>query len=96
MSSASPRVTGAVNAVRFENGRLIGDNFDGKGFVAGLKGEGIDIAGKSVLMIGAGGAALAAALAETDARRIDISNRTTARQRRLSRCCRRQNTLNLE
>ena len=75
------QLTGAVNAVRFENGRLIGDNFDGKGFVAGLKGEGIDIAGKSVLMIGAGGAAraIAAALAETDARRIDISNRTTAK-----------------
>ena len=75
------QLTGAVNAVRFENGRLIGDNFDGKGFVAGLQGEGISIAGKSILMIGAGGAAraIAAALAETDARRIDISNRTTAK-----------------
>ena len=34
------QLTSAVNAVRFENGRLIGDNFDGKGFVAGLKVRG--------------------------------------------------------
>ena len=34
--SGSAQVTGAVNAVRFEQGRLIGDNFDGEGFVQGL------------------------------------------------------------
>lgn len=79
--SLAARLTGAVNAVRFDEGRLIGDNFDGKGFVAGLEGEGIALAGKSVLMIGAGGAAraIAAALAETDAASITISNRTASK-----------------
>ena len=79
--SLASRLTGAVNAVRFEEGRLIGDNFDGKGFVAGLLGEGITISKKSVVMIGAGGAAraIAAALAETDADQLQISNRTEAK-----------------
>ena len=41
MSSAQGRgLFAAVNAVRFtDDGRLLGDNFDGHGFVAGLLGE---------------------------------------------------------
>ena len=57
------RITGAVNAVRFENGRLKGDNFDGAGFLNGLIGEGHQLAGKSIVIIGAGGAARAVAYA---------------------------------
>ena len=34
------RITGAVNAIRFEEGRLKGDNFDGAGFVTGLYDQG--------------------------------------------------------
>ncbi|MCE2518088.1 MAG: shikimate dehydrogenase, partial [Alphaproteobacteria bacterium] len=55
------QLTGAVNAVRFEDGRLIGDNFDGEGFTAGLTGEGHSLNGANVVMIGAGGAARAIA-----------------------------------
>ncbi|MDA9930627.1 shikimate dehydrogenase [Alphaproteobacteria bacterium] len=58
------RLTGAVNAVRFDaDGSLHGDNFDGHGFVAGLRANGHDPAGRKILMIGAGGAARAIALA---------------------------------
>ena len=73
------RLTGAVNAVRFEaDGSLHGDNFDGVGFVTGLRQHGHEPASKSVLMIGAGGAARAIALAMCDAGVADlrIMNRT--------------------
>lgn len=72
------QMTGAVNAVRFDEGRLIGDNFDGAGFTAGLKGEGYDLKGKSVLMIGAGGAAraIAASLSAEPIASLGIANRT--------------------
>lgn len=76
----------AVNAIAFTaDRRLIGDNFDGKGFVAGLRGENpcgdaeAEIfMGKRVLLVGAGGAAraIALALAECDLAQIDITNRT--------------------
>ncbi len=73
------RLTGAVNAVRFEaDGSMHGDNFDGAGFVAGLRHNGHDPSGKDVLMVGAGGAARAIALAlcEAGVGRLRISNRT--------------------
>ena len=73
------RLTGAVNAVRFDpDGTLHGDNFDGAGFVAGLRLNGHDPAGMKVLMIGAGGAARAIALAlcEAGVEDIQIANRT--------------------
>lgn len=55
------KITGAVNAVRFKDGRLQGDNFDGAGFIAGFYGQGHQLAGKRCLLIGAGGAANAIA-----------------------------------
>jgi len=80
------RLTGAVNAVRFDgDGTLHGDNFDGVGFVAGLRHNGHDLAGKSVLMIGAGGAARAIALALCDngVAKLQISNRTQAKAQQI-------------
>ena len=74
------RLTGAVNAVRFDaDGSMHGDNFDGQGFVAGLYHQGHDPAGKDVLIMGAGGAARAIALAlcEAGVGRLRISNRTS-------------------
>jgi shikimate dehydrogenase len=50
------RMIGAVNTVYNDNGKLIGYNTDGKGFVKGLKEEGFDLAGKRVVLVGAGGA----------------------------------------
>ena len=78
--SLAAQITGAVNAVRFDQGRLIGENFDGAGFVSGLIGEGHDLAGAKVLMIGAGGAAraIAVALADQPIQQLTIANRTLA------------------
>lgn len=83
---ASGRRVGAVNAVRFEDGpdgrrRMIGDNFDGQGYVAGLRAGGFDFTGRDVLQLGAGGAgmAIAFAVAEAGARSLSIANRTAAK-----------------
>ena len=60
---------GAINAVRrLADGRWVGDIFDGRGFIAGLMEQGHSIAGRSALLVGAGGAgrAIAFALAEAE------------------------------
>ena len=58
--SAEARAIGAVNTVRIEAGRKIGENTDGKGFLRGVRADaGMDPKGKRVVMLGAGGAARA-------------------------------------
>ncbi len=64
--SATVKVAGACNAVkRAEDGRLVGDMFDGEGFVRGVQRKGFDLTGKRVLVVGSGGVgcAIAASLA---------------------------------
>ena len=52
------RLAGAVNTLRFEDGAIVGDNTDGPGLVADIvKNAGVALAGKRVLLLGAGGAA---------------------------------------
>lgn len=66
---------GAVNCVRIVNGKLIGTNTDGQGFVESLRrGTGFDPANKRCVVIGAGGAARAVvlALAESGAAEIVV------------------------
>ncbi len=56
------RAIGAVNTVRLESGRKIGENTDGKGFLRGVRNDaGMDPAGKRTVLLGAGGAARAIA-----------------------------------
>jgi len=60
------RVAGACNAVKLDAaGRLVGDMFDGEGFVRGLRRKGMRLAGARVLVVGCGGVgcAIAASLA---------------------------------
>ncbi|MEZ5398645.1 MAG: shikimate dehydrogenase [Bryobacteraceae bacterium] len=58
--SEAARLIGAVNTVRREGTRLIGENTDGKGFLKGLREDaGVDPRGKRVAVLGAGGAARA-------------------------------------
>ena len=60
------RVAGACNAVKkLADGRLVGDMFDGAGFVRGVQRKGVDLRGKRVLVVGTGGvgSAIAASLA---------------------------------
>ncbi|MBL0917172.1 MAG: shikimate dehydrogenase [Hydrogenophaga sp.] len=64
--SRTARVAGACNAVkRLPDGRLVGDMFDGEGFVRGVQRKGLALAGASALVVGSGGvgSAIAASLA---------------------------------
>ena len=75
--SEAARITGAVNMVVNNDGKLWGENTDGKGFLISLQKEGIDVSGKSVVVLGAGGAARAISVecALAGAERITIINR---------------------
>lgn len=56
-------LAGAANALKFENGRIVAENFDGIGLLRDFEiNLGIPLAGKRVLMLGAGGAARGALL----------------------------------
>lgn len=60
--SPDAAIIGAVNTVRREGDRLIGENTDGKGFLRGMRVDaGIDPRGKRAVILGAGGAARAIA-----------------------------------
>jgi shikimate dehydrogenase len=64
--TATVKVAGACNAVkRTEDGRLVGDMFDGAGFVRGVQRKGLNMQGARVLVVGSGGVgcAIAASLA---------------------------------
>jgi shikimate dehydrogenase len=54
--SPAVRIAGACNAVRRDaEGRLVGDMFDGEGFVRGVRNKGVRVEGARVLVVGAGG-----------------------------------------
>ena len=64
--SATAKIAGACNAVRRNaDGRLIGDMFDGEGFVRGVQRKGLQLTGIRALVVGCGGvgSAIAASLA---------------------------------
>jgi shikimate dehydrogenase len=68
LDEASPavKIAGSCNAVRrAADGRLVGDMFDGEGFVRGLRRKGCRLEGARVLVVGSGGvgSAIAASLA---------------------------------
>jgi shikimate dehydrogenase len=72
----------AVNCVVNREGTLWGENTDGAGFLTSLaRGAGFDPAGRRCLILGAGGAARAVALALAGAGCADVAvlNRTAAR-----------------
>jgi shikimate dehydrogenase len=73
----SAKACQAVNTVCVENGQLVGYNTDGAGFVAALNALGCDVAGKTVAMLGAGGAArsVAFALAQAGAKQVIVCAR---------------------
>src|SRR5690606_12912354 len=93
------RRTGSVNAIRKEGRRLIGDNFDGAGFLAGLTMQGHKAAGRRVLLVGAGGAgrAVAHALADAGVSSITLNDRDPERARELAASLRHEHaTLRVE
>lgn len=74
---------GAVNVLRrAADGAWEGDALDGEGYLAGIAGLGLDVSGRSVLLVGAGGAGSAIAFAFLDkgAARLAIHDADTARR----------------
>lgn len=85
--SDTARIVGAVNTVLVrEDGKLYGDNTDGRGFVQALRASGSEVAGKNITILGAGGAAraIAAESALQGASSITIINRSFDRAKDLA------------
>jgi shikimate dehydrogenase len=80
----SASLMGAVNCVVNRDGRLIGENTDGKGFVSSFR-QIADPAGLSMLLLGGGGAARAIGveMALAGVRKITLVNRGEERGREL-------------
>ena len=78
---------GAVNTIVNNDGKLVGLNTDVPGFAADIRARGIVVAGRPVILLGAGGAARAviAALAGMAVGRLVIANRTTERASAIQR-----------
>ena len=57
--SPAARLGGAVNTVVNDNGRLIGHTTDGIGYMMAAKDAGVELKGKTMTLLGAGGAATA-------------------------------------
>lgn len=73
------RAVGAANVIRREpDGRIVGAQLDGIGFIRGLYHQGIELEGRSVHLSGAGGAAsaIAFALGEAKVARLTLNNRS--------------------
>lgn len=86
-ASDTARACGSANLLVFDNGRVRADSTDGVGLLAALAEQAPDLspAGRSVVVLGAGGAARAAVVALSAlGARVGILNRTEARARRLA------------
>ena len=73
--TATAKIAGACNAIlRRPDGSLLGDMFDGAGFVRGIQRKGLNLAGKRALVVGSGGVgcAIAASLAAAGVARIGL------------------------
>ena len=81
----SAKSVGAVNTVKLEKGHATGFNTDGNGVSGSLAANGIGISGKKAVVLGAGGAAMAAvhALCGNGARVI-VANRTLGKAKTLA------------
>jgi len=76
---------GAINCVVNRNRELYGDNTDARGLELDLRGSGVTLEGRTVVIVGAGGAAASAVLAcsRMGVGRILLCNRTVERAARL-------------
>lgn len=80
--SPAAKLIGACNTVTAdETGRLTGHNTDGIGFVRNLEKHGVSVKGKSIVVLGAGGAATALSIqaALDGARKLVILNRKSSK-----------------
>lgn len=79
-------IIGAVNTIKNENGKLIGYNTDGVGFIKSVLDAGHQLEGKNVMVLGAGGAsrAIVIELAAQKVSKISIRNNTLAKAEELA------------
>ncbi|MCI9588139.1 MAG: shikimate dehydrogenase [Oscillospiraceae bacterium] len=84
--SPAAELIGAVNTVVNDGGRLWGENTDGKGFLQSLQLAGVSVAGRTVTLLGAGGAgrAIAVECALAGAKRVLILNGSPQRGEELA------------
>jgi 3-dehydroquinate dehydratase/shikimate dehydrogenase len=81
------RAVGAVNTLAQRQGRWVGTNTDGQGFLAGL--EGMTLAGARAAVLGTGGAARAVAVALRDqGARVTVYGRSAGRTIEMANACR--------
>ena len=86
-ATEAAKLTGSANILCFEDGRIRADSSDGVGLMRGLKEQApdLDVRGRAVVMLGAGGAARAGAGALVEAgARVRIVNRSRARAEMLA------------
>ena len=80
--TARAEAAGAVNTLKFENGEIVGDNTDGAGLVRDISFNlNFPLQGKTVLLVGAGGAGrgVAKPLLDQEPSRLVIVNRNVNR-----------------
>lgn len=79
--SQAAQAARAVNTLAWQDGALYGDNTDGRGLINHMRELGWDVAGQTVLILGAGGATRGVvwALLDAGAAWVHIANRTPAK-----------------
>ncbi|HXT09659.1 MAG TPA: shikimate dehydrogenase [Roseiarcus sp.] len=85
--TVAAKIAGAVNAVRRgDDGLLIGDMFDGVGFVRGVERKGRAVEGANALVVGSGGvgSAIAASLAQAKVASLRLYDASAAAARSLA------------
>lgn len=84
--SPAAKIIGAVNSIRVQDGQLIGENTDGKGFVTSLMETGVELNGRIITVLGSGGAARAVAVecAISGAETVNIVARNEERGKELA------------
>ena len=92
------KAIGAVNTIKLDNNELVGYNTDWIGLLKALKEIKINLRDKSILIIGAGGAARAVGMmcAHEGAGHIAITNRTQANAEKLAKLINRHYDVSTE
>ncbi|MBE0477730.1 shikimate dehydrogenase [Candidatus Aerophobetes bacterium] len=85
--SPEANVVGAINTVVNREGKLAGYNTDGEGFAESLREKSFSLKGKHILLLGAGGAALAISfsLLKEKPESLILTNRTLSRAKDISK-----------
>jgi shikimate dehydrogenase len=85
--STEAKSAGAVNTLSYRQGLIYGDNTDGYGLVTDLIKQQVPLANKSILLLGAGGAAkgVLLPLLQQQPSRLVIANRTLAKATTLAK-----------